>query len=100
MVWSIELPECLVYSHMGAELHMNINLSAQQFRQAADLKDQIEALESELSSLLGGTAGPTTRRRRGMSAVGRARIAAAQRARWAKMKSGGNGAVQRKPRRK
>jgi len=66
---------------------MNItNLSAQQLRQAADLQEKIAKLKTELGHLLGagdsGAAAP--RKRRKMSAAGRARIAAAQRARWAK----------------
>ena len=78
---------------------MNVNLTSNQLRHAADLKDQIEALEAELSALLGGNPEPTTGRRRGMSADGRARIAAAQRARWAKIRAGANGAVAHRPRR-
>ena len=68
-----------------------MNISAQDLRKAADLQEQIESLESELSSLL-GTAEPGLQRwvRKGMSAAGRARIAAAQRARWAKVKARGN----------
>jgi|SRR5579859_5273710 len=80
---------------------MNIDLTAHQFRRAADLKEQIDALESQLSVLLGGAAEPTLRRRHGMSTAGRARIAAAARARWARVRAaGGNGAVTRKPRRR
>lgn len=93
-----------------------LNLTSTQLRQAADLKEQIEALEQELagltSSVLGsgipapfkakrgrpakiktapseeptpipGKRGP---KKGGMSAEGRARIAAAQKARWAKAK--------------
>ena len=65
-----------------------ITLSAAQLRRAADIKEKMETLQSELGRLLGSTAtarGPG--RRRGMSAAGRARIAAAQRARWAKQKN-------------
>lgn len=59
------------------------SLSTAQLRRAADLKDKIEALNQELASLLGGT----SKKKRGMSAAGRARVAAAQRARWAKIKA-------------
>ena len=61
------------------------NLSASQLRHAADIKDEIESLENDLARLLGtadGAAAP--RKRRKMSASARAKIAAAQRARWAK----------------
>ena len=69
------------------------NLSAQQLRQAADLKEKIVALENELSQLLGSSAkavaapGASTAPKKmgGMSAAGKAKIAAAQKARWAKI---------------
>ncbi len=60
-----------------------INLSSQQLRRIADLKEKIDSLQHELIRLVGGS-GP--RRKSGMSASGRARIAAAQRARWAKVR--------------
>ena len=70
-----------------------IQLSARQLRQAADLQDKIESLQSELASLLGGTpevaaveATAAPRKRRTLSAAARARIAAAQKARWAKQR--------------
>ncbi len=99
-----------------------LNLTSSQLRQAADLKDKIEALQTELEQITGTSeaaapvaAAPTValkkrgRPRRvvaavviqepsqapkrgpkkgGMSAAGRAAIAAAQRARWAKAKAG------------
>lgn len=71
-----------------------INLSAQQLRQAANLKDQIAALEKELAALTGTsvkTAAPKAaqpvKKKGGMSAAGKARIAAAQKLRWAKVKA-------------
>jgi hypothetical protein len=76
---------------------MNVtNLSAAQLRRAADLAERIEALNAELSGLLGGvggaapvSAGAVNGGRRTMSAAGRARIAAAARARWARAKAQG-----------
>ena len=71
------------------------NLSSSQLRQAADLKEKISALENELSQLLGSTSQPVAvkpavatapKKKGGMSAAGRARIVAAQKARWAKIK--------------
>ena len=63
------------------------HLSASQLRRAADIKDEIESLQKELSRLLDGTAGAAAlRKRRKMSAAGRRKIAAAARARWAKVK--------------
>ena len=68
------------------------NLSPQQLRQAADLKEKIDGLRAELNAILGGeipaTIAHETLRasksgRRKVSAEGRARMAAAQKARWA-----------------
>lgn len=72
------------------------NLSSQQLRQIADLKEKIDSLQSELDSLIEGNGAPVSRKKSGMSAAGRARIAAAQRARWAKVngaKKSGKAAV-------
>ncbi|HEV2695010.1 MAG TPA: hypothetical protein VG347_19100 [Verrucomicrobiae bacterium] len=68
------------------------HLSAQQLRHAADLKDKIDALENELARLLGSSAksasGKAPKKKGGMSAAGRAAVAEAQRARWAKVNAG------------
>ena len=66
------------------------NLSIQQLRQAANLKEKIATLEKQLAQLLGSTAkaaAPAPKKKGGMSAAGKARIAAAQKARWAKVKA-------------
>lgn len=69
------------------------NLSVQTLRKAADLKEKIERLNKQLAAILGSTAKPastpTTRapKKTGMSAAGRAKVAAAQKARWAKIKA-------------
>lgn len=68
---------------------MNIlNLSSKQMREAANLKDQIDRLQARLNGLAGNSvpAKAARRKRRTMSAAGRAAIAAAQKARWAKIK--------------
>jgi hypothetical protein len=76
-------------------------LSASQLRRAADIKDEIEALQSTLARLLGGTNGAVApRKRRKMSAAARAKIAAAQRARWAKQRGAKVPKAAPKPRRK
>ncbi len=63
------------------------HLSASQLRRAAGIKHKIESLQQELTRLLGGTAGVAAPRKgRKMSAVARRKIAAAQKARWAKVK--------------
>jgi hypothetical protein len=66
------------------------NLSAQQLRQAADLKEEITTLERELAQLLGTTAqsavakGP--KKKFTMSAAAKAKISAAAKLRWANVK--------------
>jgi len=67
------------------------NLSAKQLRRAAAIKDKIQSLENKLSHILGSPAkvaveAAPKKRRHKMSAAGRAKIAAAQKARWAKTK--------------
>jgi hypothetical protein len=72
---------------------MSISLSSlttSQLRRAADLKDKIEELNQELAAILGGSASGSAKvpkKKGGMSAAGRAAIAAAQKARWAKVKA-------------
>ena len=62
-------------------------LSVDQLKRAVEIRENIEALQEQLNKVLGGeipvsltAAGP---RRRKVSAAGRTRMAAAQRARWA-----------------
>ena len=64
------------------------NLSPTQLRKAADIQEKIQSLQKELGKLLGATAESTPKEasKRKMSAAGRARIAAAAKARWAKIK--------------
>ena len=74
------------------------NVSSQQLNRAAQIKEKIEVLQQELDAILAGSGStanvasvPSARRssgRRGMSAAGRARIVAAQKARWAKFHRG------------
>lgn len=69
---------------------MNIlNLTAEELKQAARVKEKITALEKELAKLVGmEMQRPIVRKvRRRMSAAGRLAIAAAQRLRWSKFKS-------------
>jgi len=77
------------YSHSDMTNSL-ASLSVVQLKRAIDLKEKIEALNKELSSILGAPASesPSAKpvKRGGMSAAGRARIAAAQKARWAKVK--------------
>ena len=72
-------------------------LSTAQLRQALQLREQIETLQQKLSSILGGkesapVAKPKGKKgrpagKRTLSAEARAKIAAAQQARWARVKS-------------
>jgi hypothetical protein len=68
-----------------------INLSVAQLRRAITIKEEIETLEKELASILGASAEASKpvgrpRKKRRMSAAAKAKIAAAQKARWAKRK--------------
>src|SRR5471030_2529952 len=65
-----------------------LNLSVETLRKAADLKEKIAGLEKQLAQILGSstkTAATKAPKKGGMSAAGRARIAKAQKARWAKI---------------
>lgn len=66
-------------------------LSAQQLRQAATLKDQIQSLEKKLQGLLASPKKPMVtapaKKKNKMSAATKAKIAAAAKARWAKVKA-------------
>jgi hypothetical protein len=64
------------------------NLTSKQLRRAASIKETIEELQNELNKLGEGSTTPakTAKPKRKMSAAGRARIAAGQKARWAKKK--------------
>ena len=68
-------------------------LTPAQLRKAASLKETIAKLEKQLAEVLGVSAATSSAKatakpkRKGMSAAGRARIIAAQKARWAKFKA-------------
>jgi len=78
------------------------NLTPQQLRRAANIQEKVLSLQKELSRLLGtaeSSGAPASPKKRKMSAAGRAAIAAAARARWAKIKGTGT-AAPAKPKRK
>jgi hypothetical protein len=78
-----------------------MDISLQSLEQALSIRRQMDTLEKRLAALLGHTisSGSTVvKGRRRMSAASRAKIAAAARARWAKVKAGQDGAS--KPRAK
>ncbi|MEI6392987.1 MAG: hypothetical protein WCT12_18015 [Verrucomicrobiota bacterium] len=69
-----------------------INITPAQLRKAADLQEHIQSLQQQLNEILSGEV-PTPApqpieepKRRQVSAAGRARMKAAQKARWAKRK--------------
>jgi hypothetical protein len=70
-----------------------IELTSTQLRRAAEIKDKIESLQSELNRLLGNNASAASKgkmaapKKRTMSAAARAKISAAAKARWAKVKA-------------
>ena len=78
---------------------MNItDITPKQLRKAANVQEKIQSLQHELNRMLGQEAptplgGPVRKSKRRMSAAGRRAIAAAARARWARIKG-------RKPKRK
>jgi hypothetical protein len=84
-----------------------INATPTQLRKAADLQEKIQSLQAELGQLLSGEASTPAqakgapKKKRKMSAAGRAAIRAAQKARWAKIKGTARSArPARKPKRK
>jgi hypothetical protein len=78
-----------------------MDTSINSLERALSIRHQIDTLENRLAALLGRTTSShitTGKGRRRMSPAARAKIAAAARARWAKVKAGQDGAV--KPRAK
>jgi hypothetical protein len=81
-----------------------LHLTPEQLRRAADLQDQLASLQKELGQILGAStpapAAKAPRRKWKMSRAAKAKIAAAQRARWAKQKGTTPAKAAAKPRRK
>lgn len=67
-----------------------MDLSADQLKRAASIKEQITTLENQLNSLLGGGSQPkaTVAKPSGMSEATRAKLRAASKAHWAKIRAG------------
>jgi hypothetical protein len=75
-------------------MNVLLTLTSAQLNRAAAIKDDIADLEKELTVILGTPASAAktpapkpVKKKHGMSAAGRARVAAAQRARWAKIRA-------------
>jgi colicin import membrane protein len=67
-----------------------INLTPTQLRQAADIQEEIAGLKKQLAAFennktVAPAAAKPAKKKGGMSAAGKARIAAAQKLRWAKI---------------
>ena len=82
---------------------MNTNITADALRRAAAIRDQIEKLQAQVTAILNGTAprrgrkpgrvakkvvSKKPRKKRKLSPEARARIVAAVKARWARVKAG------------
>jgi hypothetical protein len=65
-----------------------LDLTVNQLKRAAAIKEHIEALNKELGGILGATAksGAASKKKRSMSAAAKRKIAAAQRARWSNLR--------------
>ena len=65
-----------------------LDLTPQQLKRVAAIKEQIDRLNAELRRLLGGSSrgNRAPRKKPPMSAAARKKIAAAQKARWAKVR--------------
>lgn len=76
-----------MFVHILPAYMMNLlSLTSEQLEQAANIKDEISRLERQLSSILGARTDSAPVATRTMSKAAKAKIAAAQRARWAKAK--------------
>ena len=76
---------------MGRNYPTMITITPKQLRKAADIQEKIQSLQEELGQILGAEVSSPVEatkapRKRKMSATGRAAIAAAAKARWAKVK--------------
>lgn len=65
------------------------NLSLDQLKRAVQIKEQIEKFQSELTAVFGSTGSPQkSQSSSGMSEATKAKLLAAAKARWAKVKAG------------
>jgi len=76
-----------------------LNLSTAKLKRIVALKQQIEKLSAKLETLAGGSAAPVGRppkKKWTMSLAARRKIAAAARARWAKVRAAGKAAKKKR----
>jgi hypothetical protein len=79
------------------------NLTSQQLRRAAELKDRIAGLQKQLGQLLGASAPAASNaapKKKKMSAAAIAKIRAAAKARWARVRASKGGSTSSKPAKK
>ena len=76
-----------------------LDLTINQLKRAAAIKEQVEALNKELGRILGASAksGAVSKKKRGMSAAVKKKIAAAQRARWSSLRRANPATLSVKP---
>ena len=76
-----------------------LDLTVNQLKRAAAIKEQIEALNKELRAILGApaTSGAAPKRNGAMRASVKRKIAAAQKARWANLRRAKSAALSVKP---
>lgn len=88
------LCEKTTYSLTHMQNNLLAKLSAAHLRRAANIRDRIENLESELAKLLHVpeqlTVSSVLKRKRTMSAAARRKISEAAKARWAKVRANKN----------
>jgi hypothetical protein len=80
--------------------HMNLfDLTPEQLKRAASIKERIDGLNRQLRSILGApaTSRASPTKTRSMSASVKKKIAATQRARWAKVRSSNPATVSARP---
>lgn len=89
MVTSLTYPRGKLYCLRMANTLRDLTVA--QLKKAAAIKERIEQLEKDLTGIFGIpealTVGGMVRRRRKMSAAARAKISAAAKARWARVKA-------------
>jgi hypothetical protein len=80
----------MILSREGAQPMGNVSVIVKQLKKERDIVEkQLSGLNAALAAFVGtyyGNGAKPTRKRRKMSAAGRERIAATQRARWARVK--------------
>ena len=76
-----------------------LDLTINQLKRAAAIKEQVEALNKELGTILGASAksGAASKKKRTMSASAKKKIAAAQRARWSSLRRANPATLSAKP---